>query len=101
VWQISAQPREPGNRISVSPINSDERDRTIPISHGVEASEAIPSCRFETLPGAAHFPNIEDPEALADVLEDFLTTTSPVRIDDSMWGAVLARRGRNRLRNVA
>jgi pimeloyl-ACP methyl ester carboxylesterase len=78
-----------------------ERDRTIPISHGVEAAEAIPNCRFETLPRAAHFPNIEDPEGLADVLEDFLATTSPTRIDDSMWGQVLARRGRKRLRRVA
>jgi pimeloyl-ACP methyl ester carboxylesterase len=78
-----------------------ERDRTIPISHGTEAAEAIPNCRFETLPRAAHFPNIEDPEGLADVLEDFLATTSPVRIDDSMWDGVLARRGRKRLRRVA
>jgi pimeloyl-ACP methyl ester carboxylesterase len=78
-----------------------ERDRTIPISHGIEAAEAIPNCRFETLPRAAHFPNIEDPEGLADVLENFLATTSPVRIDDALWGEVLARRGRKRLRRVA
>jgi pimeloyl-ACP methyl ester carboxylesterase len=73
-----------------------ERDRTIPISHGIEASEAIPNCRFETLPRAAHFPNIEDPEGLADALEDFLATTSPVRIDDSKWGAVIAKRATER-----
>jgi pimeloyl-ACP methyl ester carboxylesterase len=78
-----------------------ERDRTIPIAHGTEAAEAIPNCRFETLPRAAHFPNIEDPEGLADILEDFLATTSPTRIDDSTWGEVLARRGRKRLRRVA
>jgi pimeloyl-ACP methyl ester carboxylesterase len=78
-----------------------ERDRTIPIEHGVEAGETIPNCRFETIPRAAHFPNIEDPERLANILGDFLATTSPVRIEDSSWGAVIAGRQRNRLRRVA
>ena len=43
-----------------------ERDRTIPIEHGRAAHEAIPHCRFETLPRAAHFPHLEDPDGLAD-----------------------------------
>ncbi|MBA3866069.1 MAG: alpha/beta hydrolase, partial [Solirubrobacterales bacterium] len=69
-----------------------ERDRTIPIAHGIAADAAIPDCRFEALAGAAHFPNLEDPEGLAAVLSDFLETTTPGRIDDSDWGAALARR---------
>ena len=44
-----------------------ERDHTIPLAHGRAAHEAIPHSRFETLPGAAHFPHLEDPEALARV----------------------------------
>jgi pimeloyl-ACP methyl ester carboxylesterase len=78
-----------------------ERDRTIPISHGIEAADSIPSCRFEALPAAAHFPNIEDPEGLAAVLEDFLRTTSPARIDDSEWGSVIAGRARTGFRQAA
>lgn len=78
-----------------------ERDRTIPIEHGLEAERAIPNCRFETLAKAAHFPNLEDPEGLAAVLRDFLATTSPGSIDDSDWGDVLARRARARIRRVA
>jgi pimeloyl-ACP methyl ester carboxylesterase len=78
-----------------------ERDRTIPIAHGIEAGRAIPNCRFETLPRAAHFPNLEDPEGLAAVLEDFLATTSPAYIDDSEWGAVIAGRARASIRRVA
>jgi pimeloyl-ACP methyl ester carboxylesterase len=78
-----------------------ERDRTIPIEHGRAAHAAIPNCRFETLPKAAHFPNLEDPDGLATVLADFLATTAPVRIDDSDWAAVLAQRSRRRLRRVA
>ena len=78
-----------------------ERDRTIPIEHGIRAHEAIPNCRFETLPRASHFPNLEDPEGLATVLADFLATTSPAYIDDSQWGAVIAGRMRNSIRRVA
>jgi pimeloyl-ACP methyl ester carboxylesterase len=69
-----------------------ERDNTIPILHGRRAHEAIPGSRFETLPRAAHFPNLEDPEGLARVLRDFIDTTEPVPIEDSDWGGVIARR---------
>ncbi len=76
-----------------------ERDRTIPLKHGLEAQSSIPNCRFETLPRAAHFPNLEDPEGLAGVLEDFLSTTAPAHIADSDWRDMIAQRAR--LRRVA
>jgi pimeloyl-ACP methyl ester carboxylesterase len=76
-----------------------ERDRTIPLAHGLEAQRSVPNCRFETLPRAAHFPNLEDPEGLAAVLDDFLATTSPAHIVDSEWRDVIAQRAR--LRRVA
>jgi pimeloyl-ACP methyl ester carboxylesterase len=78
-----------------------ERDRTIPLSHGRDAARAIPNCRFATLPKAAHFPNLEDPEGLAAALADFLRTTSPAWIDDGEWGAVIQQRARGRLRRAA
>jgi pimeloyl-ACP methyl ester carboxylesterase len=76
-----------------------ERDRTIPLSHGLEAQHSIPNCRFETLPRAAHFPNLEDPEGLAAILGDFMATTAPGRIVDSEWRDVISQRAR--LRRVA
>jgi pimeloyl-ACP methyl ester carboxylesterase len=78
-----------------------ERDRTIPLQHGRDAHDAIRRSRFETLPRAAHFPHLEDPEGLATVLADFLATTAPVRIDDSEWAAVIAQQAKSRLRAVA
>ena len=39
-----------------------ERDNTIPMAHGLAAHELIPNSRFVTLPTAAHFPNLEDPD---------------------------------------
>jgi pimeloyl-ACP methyl ester carboxylesterase len=76
-----------------------ERDRTIPLEHGLEAQQSVPNCRFETLPRAAHFPNLEDPEGLAAVLDSFMATTSPAHIVDSEWRDVIGRRAR--LRRVA
>lgn len=78
-----------------------ERDRTIPLEHGRQAHAVIPHSRFETLPRAAHFPPLEDPEGLAAVLADFLATTAPVLIDGSEWGSVIAGRHRRGLRSVA
>jgi len=69
-----------------------ERDNTIPLAHGRDAHHAIPGSRFETLPRAAHFPHLEDPEGLAEVLSDFLRTTEPVLIADADWGDVVSRR---------
>jgi len=78
-----------------------ERDRTIPLEHGLAARDAAPGCRFEVLPGAAHFPNLEDPAGLADVLADFVATTAPARIDDEDWGDLIGRRARATIRRVA
>src|SRR3954464_5876604 len=66
-----------------------ERDNTIPIEHGLEAHRAAPGSRFETLPKAAHFPHIEDPEGLGTVLRDFLETTEPRRVDAEDWARIL------------
>jgi pimeloyl-ACP methyl ester carboxylesterase len=72
-----------------------ERDHTIPVSHGRDASATIPGCRFETLPRAAHFPHLEDPEGLAAVVSDFLRSTEPVRIEDADWGRIITAPGRS------
>jgi len=69
-----------------------ERDHTIPLRHGREAHEAIPGSRFETLPEAAHFPHLDDPEGLSAVLRDFLDSTEPAVIDDADWGRVVSSR---------
>jgi pimeloyl-ACP methyl ester carboxylesterase len=69
-----------------------ERDNTIPLRHGHYAHEAIPHSQFRTLPYAAHFPHLEDPVGLAEILREFVQGTEPGRIDDADWGAVLARR---------
>jgi pimeloyl-ACP methyl ester carboxylesterase len=69
-----------------------ERDNTIPVQHGRAAHQSIPHSRFETLPRAAHFPHLEDPEGLADVIRDFIATTQPCRLDDADWSELISSR---------
>jgi pimeloyl-ACP methyl ester carboxylesterase len=69
-----------------------ERDNTIPVEHGRLAHAAIPGSAFKTLPYAAHFPHLEDPDGLSRLLREFIEATQPGLIADADWGAVLARR---------
>jgi pimeloyl-ACP methyl ester carboxylesterase len=69
-----------------------ERDHTIPVSHGRRAHAGIPGSRFRTLANAAHFPHLDDPDGLSEVLRSFIRETEPAAIDDGDWGAILARR---------
>jgi pimeloyl-ACP methyl ester carboxylesterase len=75
-----------------------ERDNTIPMAHGLAAHELIPNSRFVTLPKAAHFPNLEDPDGLADALLDWLDTTEPGLIEDAEWGQIVGARSPRRQR---
>ena len=77
-----------------------ERDHTIPLEHGRFAHGAIPGSRYVTLPRAAHFPHLEDPEGLAAALSEFIETTQPGRISDAGWGGLLAPRVRRRQRDT-
>jgi pimeloyl-ACP methyl ester carboxylesterase len=74
------------------------RDNTIPMAHGLAAHELIPNSRFVTLPKAAHFPNLEDPQGLADALLDWLDNTEPGLIEDSEWGQIVGARSPRRQR---
>jgi pimeloyl-ACP methyl ester carboxylesterase len=69
-----------------------ERDRTIPIEHGRAAHAAIAGSSFVTLPRAAHFPHLEDPDGLADALLEFLASTEPAELDETAWRALLSGR---------
>jgi pimeloyl-ACP methyl ester carboxylesterase len=70
-----------------------ERDNTIPLEHGRAAHDAIPGSRFVTLPGAAHFPHLEDPEGLAAALDEFIAATEPADLDEARWQELLRGSG--------
>jgi pimeloyl-ACP methyl ester carboxylesterase len=51
------------------------QDRIIPVAHGYAAHDALPKSRLEVLPGIGHFPHVESPTVVADILDDFIVTT--------------------------
>jgi pimeloyl-ACP methyl ester carboxylesterase len=69
-----------------------ERDHTIPLEHGRAAAAQISGSTFRTIPGAAHFPHLDDPQAVAAVLAEFIAATPAARIEDSDWASLLSGR---------
>src|SRR5436190_1114643 len=61
-----------------------ESDRIIPAHHGEEAHEAMPGSRFETFPGAGHFPHRDDPVRFARTIDDFIRSTEPAHITEQL-----------------
>lgn len=52
-----------------------DKDKIIPVAHGYAAHEALPGSRLEIMPGLGHFPHVEAPAAVVELLEDFITTS--------------------------
>ena len=53
-----------------------EKDNIIPVDHAYSALEARPDCRLEVLPDVGHFAQVEAPTEVADVIDDFISTTT-------------------------
>jgi pimeloyl-ACP methyl ester carboxylesterase len=53
-----------------------DKDQIIPVSHAYAAHEARPESRLEVLEGVGHFPQVERPTEVVDLLDDFITSTS-------------------------
>jgi pimeloyl-ACP methyl ester carboxylesterase len=69
-----------------------ERDGMIPIEHGRAAAAEIPHSRFESLPRSGHFPHLDEPDGLADVLLDWLASTEARHLDASEWAELISSR---------
>jgi pimeloyl-ACP methyl ester carboxylesterase len=52
-----------------------DEDRIIPVGHGYALHEARPGSRLEVLKGVGHFPHVERPSEVVDLLDDFINTT--------------------------
>ena len=55
-----------------------DHDRIIPVAHAYAAHEALEGSRLEVLEGIGHFPHVEAPAAVADILENFIASTTPL-----------------------
>lgn len=53
-----------------------DRDRIIPVSHAYAAHDALSGSRLAVLAGVGHFPHVESPAAVVDILEDFMESSA-------------------------
>ena len=53
-----------------------DRDPMIPVAHARSAHAAIPGSRLEIFEGAGHFPHAEYPERFAEVVTEFIDSTT-------------------------
>lgn len=53
-----------------------DKDQIIPVDHAYAAQAARPGSRLEVLEGVGHFPHVERPTEVVDLIDDFIATTS-------------------------
>ena len=70
-----------------------DQDRIIPVAHGHLAHQALPGSRLEIIEGAGHFPHVEQPGQLAEVVADFIRATQPATTDRKALAAMLQAGG--------
>jgi pimeloyl-ACP methyl ester carboxylesterase len=66
-----------------------ERDSVIPISHGRATHALVRGSRLEVFAGSGHFPQLDEPERVIEVLGDFIDSTEPATYDAEQWRKLL------------
>lgn len=54
-----------------------DADSIIPVAHGLAAHEALPGSRLEIIPGVGHFPHVECPDPVVEMIDEFIAATAP------------------------
>ena len=67
-----------------------DRDPIIPVSHGYATHEAIPGSRLAIVPGTGHYPHVEDPSTVEQILVEFMASTDPGHIDHEALGRLVS-----------
>jgi pimeloyl-ACP methyl ester carboxylesterase len=60
-----------------------DQDRIIPVEHGYALHEARPGSRLEVLEGVGHFPHVERPSEVVDLIDDFINSTGQPADEDT------------------
>lgn len=58
-----------------------ERDNIIPVEHAYAAAEVRTDARLEVLPHVGHYPHVEAPNEVVELIEDFIATTDRRDVD--------------------
>ena len=60
-----------------------DQDRIIPVDHAYAAQAARPESRLEVLKGVGHFPHVERPSEVVDLIDDFINSTGQPADEDA------------------
>jgi pimeloyl-ACP methyl ester carboxylesterase len=58
-----------------------DSDAVIPVDHAYAVQESRPDVRLEVLPGVGHFPQVECPMEVVDLIEDFISSQAAADIE--------------------
>ncbi|MCV7345307.1 alpha/beta fold hydrolase [Mycolicibacterium rhodesiae] len=58
-----------------------DQDAIIPVEHAYSAHETRPDVRLEVLTGVGHFPQVERPMEVVELIDDFIATTAGTDIE--------------------
>ena len=72
---VCALNRLPLNADLPAMVISGEQDKVIPVAHAHAAHAALPNSRLHIIPGVWHHPQVECPETVVGLLDDFIATT--------------------------
>jgi pimeloyl-ACP methyl ester carboxylesterase len=64
-------------------------DSIIPAAHGEATHAQVPGSRLELFADSGHFPQLDEPQRLIDVLVDFVESTEPATLDAERWRELL------------
>ena len=67
-----------------------ERDPMIPVAHAHAAHALLPHARLEIFERAGHFPFRDEPARFVALVDDFIATTEPARLDAAELARVAA-----------
>jgi pimeloyl-ACP methyl ester carboxylesterase len=70
------------------------QDRIIPISHGRQAHNLVPTSRLEVFERAGHFLYLEEPDRFVALLEDWISTSKPGVADEHRFRELVLERSR-------
>jgi pimeloyl-ACP methyl ester carboxylesterase len=99
--RVSARDRLHLTEVMPSLVVWGERDPIIPARHGREAHLAMPGSRLEILPEAGHFPQLDEPYPLAQILSRFMDSTEPSEIPTEAMRELLLRQPSSSARKAA
>jgi pimeloyl-ACP methyl ester carboxylesterase len=61
------------------------RDRIIPVEHANAAHHAIRGSQLVIFEGAGHFPHTDEPQRFVEVVNEFVSSSEPRRLDGPAW----------------